>query len=627
MRYFRRYSCAAALLAFLARGPVASSQTLDNWIGGTGAWDAPANWSTSFPPDSTFDEVGNISNGGTAQVNAPVATPPGRVVLGRLAGETGTLVVGNGGQITALSVPGNQSNGEFQVGASGVGLMTVQPGGSITGNSLNVGGAVGSKLTVGAATGGVATVSISQNPNSNTSVSRELRVVGPNVNFATGSMNLQSTGVFVPQITSATAHSPIKVTNVFDIAGGAVLRPEFNGVTPTAGNKWNLFDASAIFGSFTIDKSAAPALSYGQIFQFVQKPDVTSVNGVFGQLTVEQRLVLDVNRTSGAVSINTGTVPISIDGYSIRSTLGALKPSGWTSLQDQAVSDWRESPPNGSTFALSELKPTGSTSITSVTSRSMGTAYQAVTPTQFGTELEDVTFEYYSAGGVVTQGIVNYIGTKQFNNLVLVVDPATGKARMENESILSVNIDGYKIDSASGSLKPADGQWNSLDDQNVAGGDWRESNPTVNHLVELKPTTSAAMTGGSNFGYNLGSLFKTISAGGTQDLTFQYLFPGDQTFRDGVVVYRTLPAFLAADFNHDSLVNAADLVLWKAAFGVGAGGDANGDGLTDGADLKIWQNQLGQLPATVVAAAAPEPASIALAVIGLTALAVRRRVA
>ncbi|QDT73030.1 LamG-like jellyroll fold domain-containing protein [Lacipirellula limnantheis] len=54
------------------------------------------------------------------------------------------------------------------------------------------------------------------------------------------------------------------------------------------------------------------------------------------------------------------------------------------------------------------------------------------------------------------------------------------------------------------------------------------------------------------------------------------------------------PAPAAADFNNTGGVNAADLAVWKAAFGANANADADDDGRSDGADFLRWQRQFGQ---------------------------------
>lgn len=71
---------------------------------------------------------------------------------------------------------------------------------------------------------------------------------------------------------------------------------------------------------------------------------------------------------------------------------------------------------------------------------------------------------------------------------------------------------------------------------------------------------------------------------------------------------------LGADFNHDNVVNAADLALWQANVGASPIGDADGDGDTDGADYLLWQAQNGQAtsPFTVAAQTVPEPAAALL---------------
>jgi len=89
---------------------------------------------------------------------------------------------------------------------------------------------------------------------------------------------------------------------------------------------------------------------------------------------------------------------------------------------------------------------------------------------------------------------------------------------------------------------------------------------------------------------------------------------------------------LSADFTavdpqdpSSGYVDAADLAVWQANFGVNANGDADGDGDTDGNDFLVWQQELAPLVPTG-AAAVPEPATAALlAAAGLALMLARRR--
>lgn len=89
--------------------------------------------------------------------------------------------------------------------------------------------------------------------------------------------------------------------------------------------------------------------------------------------------------------------------------------------------------------------------------------------------------------------------------------------------------------------------------------------------------------------------------------------------------------YLPADFNDDGLVNAADLTVWKGAFGVNANGDANNDSFTNGVDFLIWQRQFGQLPAVAAAdtaaLAVPEPSAAIISAIATMLFAAARRYA
>jgi hypothetical protein len=135
------------------------------------------------------------------------------------------------------------------------------------------------------------------------------------------------------------------------------------------------------------------------------------------------------------------------------------------------------------------------------------------------------------------------------------------------------------------------------------------------------------------------SNFNDASAGSTKNLAVDGLLVGTNVFEiglatntDGGAVYQidnfrliTLVSDLMADFNDDTKVDGSDLAIWKASYGTDGGGDANGDNVTDGSDFLIWQREFGAGAATPALAAVPEPAALALALLGSLALVGRLR--
>src|SRR5262249_5443528 len=136
-------------------------------------------------------------------------------------------------------------------------------------------------------------------------------------------------GTVIEQLISST-HSPIKATDTASLGGTLTFEidPSMN---PVVGNSWDLVNARQVAGVFdTVNMPGIP-LPVGQVYS------LRTVNGGLGkivQLAVEQRLVLNVNRSSGAVSIsNPGASAIAIDGFSVGSaTLGGLNPANFTPL-------------------------------------------------------------------------------------------------------------------------------------------------------------------------------------------------------------------------------------------------------------------------------------------------------
>ena len=95
-----------------------------------------------------------------------------------------------------------------------------------------------------------------------------------------------------------------------------------------------------------------------------------------------------------------------------------------------------------------------------------------------------------------------------FDNLVLTIDPSTGEGRITNYTVAPISLTGYSIVSTEGSLLPANGSWNSLQDQLMAG--WQEASPTSFALSEL--TTSGALVLQPFASFELGQLFNASTA-------------------------------------------------------------------------------------------------------------------
>jgi hypothetical protein len=617
--FTRRVAIGFSAAAFVLAAATASAQTAVNnfFMQAAGNWNVPANWSLGgLPNGQTTDDfavIGGVSgiNGvstGAATVNTVIAEQPGGIQLGLAAANSGTLTIANGGSLTVADTA-FVGDGSIQVGVAGTGTLNVERGGALNAVTLLSGGNNASTITLGQTTGaGLATVNVQ-----NAYLARTLRAIGTTSAFsAVDTLELQATNNFIPQITTG-GFAPLKAGVVASLGG--TLTPEFAaGVTPTLGNSWNLFDARAVAGAFaTINASSAPILPLGQVYAVRTANGGT--NGKLVQLAVEQRLVINVNRNSGAVSLaNTGAAGVAVDGITIGSTtVGALNQAAWSPLDG----NWQVS--NSSANRVSQLRSASSTTIAGNSTAPLGTLFTPPAPASFGTYAEDLTFQYTQPDGTTRTGVINYSGTGGINNLTLLVDPATGKTQLRNTSPFTVAIDGYTIASTLGSLSTTG--WSSLDDQNAAGGDWNESNVTASRLSELKPAGSTTLT--PNTSFNLGNAFNTTL--GRRDLAFQFVLAGEQTARTGVVVYGSIS--LTGDFDGNGAVNGADLTRWRGDFGLNGDSDADGDGDSDGADFLAWQRNVGATGSTTSASAIPEPPAGLLATLlaPLAAGFVRRR--
>jgi hypothetical protein len=211
---------------------------------------------------------------------------------------------------------------------------------------------------------------------------------------------------------------------------------------------------------------------------------------------------------------------------------------------------------------------------------------------------------------------VEVLGVAQ--ELSLEVNTLTGRVRLVNDVQSPIAFDFYRISSASGAQDLTASGWNSLQNPSLNPAGFVAGSGTGDGWEHLGTPTSQKVQEGFLLGastlapgesVSLGKLF----SGAAQDLALRYR-TADGTFVDVPATYISQPA-LAGDFNQDDVVDAADLAVWRGAFGASGDGDADGDSDTDGDDFLTWQRQFGATPSpgAAVVQAIPEPHAAALA--------------
>jgi hypothetical protein len=198
--------------------------------------------------------------------------------------------------------------------------------------------------------------------------------------------------------------------------------------------------------------------------------------------------------------------------------------------------------------------------------------------------------------------------------LTLQIDPASGLTLLKNETAQTLDLTSYRLTSTEGALNVAG--WNPISNGNELpaqfppdngiddGIDWEVAvNPTSSELVEWYVTGASPFHAGQQL--NLGI---AVNANGTPAVEFTYTL-ADETLITGIVRYETIPLPpLSGDYNNDSVVDAADYVVWRKT---NVGGQ---QGYSD------WRTNFGRTAATgrtaqVVAAAVPEPSQVVLAIL------------
>lgn len=587
------------------------------WLpAGSADWNGVNNWSDTpggpprgNTPGAAFEEQGIINNGGTATLGSAISEATGAAILGQAAADSGTLTINSGGVFTAATSP--STNGSITVGVAGTGTLNLNGTASVTVAALNIGGQPASQANL--------TGNSVINVNGATTVGRRLRIVGPSVNFTgTGAINFQGNGVLIEEITAAT-HSKLKTSGAVTLGGQ--LNVSISGVTPTLGNTWDLIDASAISGNFAntpgnfvnVTGVATPPVGSG----YRVRRTTGGVNGQLLQLALENFLVLQVNRDTGALSIRNpqGAAVTQLDGYSITSATGGLLASyKGISGAPAGNAGWEKATQNSAT-GLAEFKPTGTFNVSAAdTNVSLGTGFSetAVTANRgLGVDGEDLVFSYHAFGGQIVQGQVEYIGSKYYNNVVLSINTTSGQASLKNDTNLALEIDGYSILSSTSALSAAG--WTSLADRANQFPNWQESPATAGALSETNPVAPLAVAAGQSI--TLGNLGNFATDDAKNGLSMKFILGNENTFRLGTVVFTSGGGGAGGDFDGNGRVDGNDFLSWQRG---------QSPNPLSASDLADWRANYGAGGAAAATAAVPEPSALALTAAAVLGLATRR---
>ena len=215
-------------------------------------------------------------------------------------------------------------------------------------------------------------------------------------------------------------------------------------------------------------------------------------------------------------------------------------------------------------------------------------------------------------------------------SLGLLVDPATGKARIKNLSANPIQMDYYSIESTNNSLLTANFNgttgWKSLHDQGLdsqgagVGQSWDEVDTnSAARLVEEFLLGNTTLAPGQSVG--LGApINPAILASQASTLKFRFGGPNNASLGIGTVAFQSL--VLTGDYNDNGVVDAADYTVWRDHLGQTfalPNRDPLNSGAISAADYASWKTHFGATfgAGSGAAAAVPEPPT---ALLGLLAV-------
>lgn len=341
-----------------------------------------------------------------------------------------------------------------------------------------------------------------------------------------------------------------------------------------------------------------------------------------------QDLLLRVDRGTGALQL-TGTSATTVDlaGYIIESEFGTLDVASGNFTGLRAIDSNYDVAGPQTSFGISELyelgdNPAGILEVNDAIVLNLGNFYDLAEVANvelaggfgFNAEVGDFTLTYADPNQESSiTGLVEFVGDRDLNTLVLTVDTSTGEAILENESAFDQVVIGYSISAGSpGILNTNLSTFTGL--RAYPSGSLFQSPATLNGdaLGELDPTQDQAVAGipiDAGQSYDLGVIGDV--SGNLEDLvgnlSFNFILAGvDELERAGSVKYAT--AGNPGDFNGDGNVDGVDFLAWQRG---------ESPSPLSASDLADWQSNYGAGLQLAAASAVPEPTCSILAVIVL----------
>jgi hypothetical protein len=180
------------------------------------------------------------------------------------------------------------------------------------------------------------------------------------------------------------------------------------------------------------------------------------------------------------------------------------------------------------------------------------------------------------------------------------------------------SVPDYTIDGPNGQGTGGRDDWGYITDGNENNLWWLKLKQLQPNLLQVGSGSGPGSRTMTGFGYSYLNAAMAVTLENQFAISRPISYYHDLGKNVGIAMYQAWVQVqnpLAADFDEDGQVDAADLAAWQLGPGLASGalhyqGDANADGRVDGADFLIWQRSAASASA---AGRVPESTSLVLA--------------